>query len=36
MMTTEHWAILGQSFTVMFALFGIVGVGYLAARELQR
>lgn len=36
MMTTEHWAIVGQTAVIVFALLGIVVVGYLAGRELNR
>lgn len=36
MMTTEHWAIVGQTFVLLFAAVGIGLVGYLAIREVNR
>lgn len=36
MMTTEHWAIVGQTFVLGFAVLGIVLVAYLAIREVNR
>ena len=36
MMTTEHWAIVGQTFVLLFAAVGIALVGYLAIREVNR
>jgi hypothetical protein len=36
MMTTEHWAILGQFFVFVFAFLGLAAVIYVAAKELER
>lgn len=36
MLTAEHWAIVGQTFVLMFAAVGIGVVGYIAIREVNR
>ncbi len=36
MLTVEHWAILGQTFVLFFAIVGIAVVGYTIAREMSR
>lgn len=36
MLTVEHWAILGQTLVLLFAILGIGIVGYLVNKEISR
>ena len=36
MLTAEHWAIIGQTAVLLFAVLGIVAVGYFVIREVNR
>ena len=36
MMTTEHWAIVGQTFVVLFACVGVGVIGWTVIREVNR
>lgn len=36
MITTEHWAVLGQALMIMFALVGIFAIAHYVARGIDR
>jgi hypothetical protein len=36
MMTTNHWAILGQTIVILFAIFGAATVTYIVGKAFER